>query len=1037
MPATSPPRPGLSPFLAGDPVRLGAEVTSVAGVAEGLGLDARDDWRALPLAPGAALVHALTGAHLTVRWAHLPHAPALPGVGRRDTAVVLTAPAAELGRAVRLVAAIAGCFAVPGFAERARAAETREELVQALAATEREAGESRLDAGALLALLGSSPAGLAAHDAERRRVACGPNRLERVRRRPLAARLLEQFWSFFAVLLWVGGGLALLAGLPELGWAIFAVIVVNGVFSFFQEYRAERAVEALQELLPRQITVVRDGAPRRVPAVELVPGDVVRLDEGAQVPADGQLLEGAELRVDQSALTGEPQPVWKRPVDPGAADDGRHVPALERAERLFAGTSVMAGSGTYAVTATGMRTEIGAIAHLTQTVPEEPSPLQREMARVTRIVTALAAAFGVVFLLLGVATGRLSLHEGLLFALGVIVANVPEGLLPTLTLALALGVQRMARQRSLLKRLSAVETLGATTVICTDKTGTLTQNRMAARTIWVSGGPLDLGKGTTASPGVAKLFEAAALASHATAEHGDPTEVALVSAGAAVGVDPERERGARPLVATHPFDSFRKRMTLVRRAGEGLVAYVKGAPRETLALCSTVRWDRQVVPLTEERRRTILADHDRLAAQGLRILAVASRPLDGAVAARGASAVERELTFLGLVALWDPPRPEVPDAVLLCRRAGIRVVIVTGDYGLTARAIAREIGLSVEKVVTGEEVDGLAPEALETLVAQPGVLFARTSPAHKLAIVRALRRLGEVVAVTGDGVNDAPALKGADIGVAMGQRGSDVAKEAAVMVITDDNFASIVAAVRQGRAIYANVGKFITYIFASNVPELVPFLAFVFLGVPLPLTVMQILAVDLGTDLLPALALGAEPPEPGVMDRPPRPRTERLLGPRRLLHAYAFLGATEAALALLAFFWTYWLAGWRPGLPMAAGGDLYHRATTMTLAGIVAAQIGNVFACRTDRESVFRIGIFGNRLVLLGIAAEIGILLGLILVPPLGRVFGLAPLGVAEWTLLLGFPPAVLGLEEGRKWLVRQRPDGWLAPQQDLEEGVR
>jgi magnesium-transporting ATPase (P-type) len=362
----------------------------------------------------------------------------------------------------------------------------------------------------------------------------------------------------------------------------------------------------------------------------------------------------------------------------------------------------------------------------------------------------------------------------------------------------------------------------------------------------------------------------------------------------------------------------------------------------------------------------------------------------------------------------------------LCQRAGIRVVMVTGDYGLTARAIARQVGLRVEKVVTGEEAERLAPDALQRLLAEPAVLFARTSPAHKLTLVSALTAAGHVVAVTGDGVNDAPALKAAAVGVAMGGRGSEVAKEAAVMVITDDNFASIVAAIQQGRAIYANIGKFVSYIFASNVPELVPYLAFVLLGIPLPLTVMQILAVDLVTDLLPALALGAEPPEPGVMDQPPRARRERLLDTRRLLHAYGFLGVAEAICALAAFFWTYWLAGWRPGMPMVATGALYRRATTMTFAGIVATQVGNVFACRTDRESVFRAGFFGNPYVFVGIAAELGLLLVLIVTPPLAAVFGLTPLGVAEWGFLLWMPPTMLLLEEGRKALVRARSARYL-----------
>jgi magnesium-transporting ATPase (P-type) len=438
-----------------------------------------------------------------------------------------------------------------------------------------------------------------------------------------------------------------------------------------------------------------------------------------------------------------------------------------------------------------------------------------------------------------------------------------------------------------------------------------------------------------------------------------------------------------------------------------------------LALCTTVQLDDATRPLTDELRATVVAEHDALAVEGLRLLAVARRALGESLVGAGASAVETELTFLGFIALWDPPRPEVERAVALCRRAGIRVVIITGDYGLTAQAIARRIGLPVEKVVSGDEVERLPPEILERLAAEPGVLFARTSPAHKLTIVTALKRRGEVVAVTGDGVNDAPALKAADIGVAMGLRGSEVAKEAAVMVITDDNFASIVSAVREGRAIYANIGKFVTYIFASNVPELVPFLASVLLGIPLPLTVMQILAVDLGTDLLPALALGGERPEPGVMDRPPRARSQRLLSGGRLLHAYGFLGVIEAALALLAFFWTYWLAGWRLGLPMAVDGEIYRRATTMTLAGIVAAQVGNVFACRTDRESLFRVGVLTNRLVLGGVVAEVALLIALVLVPPLRAIFGLAPLGAPEWGLLLCFPAIVLGCEEIRKWVIR------------------
>jgi calcium-translocating P-type ATPase len=1012
----------IARFLTGDPVRLGPEVRALEDLVAALGLDGSTRFGLLPLANEVILLHALTEetGHLALRWVHLAHAPTLAeGTTPASAVIVLTAPVTESARALRLVAPLRACVRDPALLREAQAADTREDLVRLLGTAD-PAANVPLSGPEILQLLGSSPGGLSTNDATRRRQTCGENRLERLRRRPLALRLLEQFWTFFAVLLWAGGGLAFLARMPELGSAIFAVIIVNGIGSFLQEYRAERAVEALQHLLPHEITGLRDGHEARLPVTALVPGDVVRLAEGDQIPADGHVLEAAGLRVDQSLLTGEPQAVFKLPASGAERLSPRGLPLPERQELVFAGTAVVAGAATMIVSGTGMATEIGGIAHLTQAVVEEPSPLQREMARVTRVVTVLALAFGVGFFILGAATGALSVAEGFLFALGVIVANVPEGLLPTLTLALALGVQHMARQRSLVKRLSAVETLGAATVICTDKTGTLTQNRMAARFAWVGGGtrPLAEDAGTTPQE-VRELLEVATLASQATAERGDPTELAIVRAAAAVGVDAKALRRGRALLAPYPFDSFRKRMTLVRATDAQAVAYVKGAPRETLALCDTVRWSGNVVALTDERRRAILVEHDRLATDGFRLLAVAVRTLPADAVHAPVAVVESGLTFLGFVALWDPPRPEVADAVTTCRRAGIRILMITGDYGLTARAIARQVGLPVAKVVTGEELDRLSPEALRGLVGEEGILFARTSPAHKLAIVSELRALGEVVAVTGDGVNDAPALKAADIGVAMGGRGSDVAKEAAVMVVTDDNFASIVGAIRQGRAVYANMGKFVTYIFASNVPELVPFLAFVFLRIPLPLTVMQILAVDLGTDLVPALALGAEPPEPGVMDHPPRRRNQRLLDPARLLHAYGFLGVAEAALSLLAFFWTYWLAGWRPGLPMAGSGDLYRRATTMTLAGIVACQVGNVFACRTARESVFRVGLLRNRLILLGIGAELGILLALILVPPLRAVFGLAPLTVREWWVLLLFPVVMLLLEEARKGLLR------------------
>ena len=1015
--------PGITTLFVGHPASAaGAALAPSAVLAAGVA--SPEPAHVLTLGPRLALVHALAlePAPLALRWVHLPDRPDL-GVATEqfDAAVVLTGSLADAGRALRVVGRLRAGLADPGVLKEACAARRREELVRALAVVDRDGGESALATGEVLALLGAAPQGLGAEAAARRLAACGLNMLERVRRRPLALRLAEQLVSFFAVLLWIGGALALLAGMPELGWAMFVVIVINAFFSFVQEYRAERAVQALQALLPHEITARRGGRDIRVPATRLVPGDIVLLAGGDQVPADVQLLSAHNVRVDQSSLTGEPHPVFKLPA---AGNQRARVPRLERQELLFAGSSVVSGEATGVVVATGMATEIGAVAHLTQAVAEPPSPLHREIRRVTRVVTILSVAVGAGCFVIGVATGLLRVGEGFMFALGVIVANVPEGLLPTLTLALALGVQRMARRRSIVKKLAAVEGLGATTVICTDKTGTITEGRMLLRAVWLDG-RTRAGDELMAGAGeIRPLLEAAVLASQATADHGDPTEVALMVAATRAGIEPAGLRTAHGLLAAHPFDSFRKRMTLIRGAAAGPIAYVKGAPRETLALCATVRWQGQTILLTPEHRRQCLAEHDRLASEGLRLLAVAERPLTPELLDAPASVVEHGLTLLGLVALWDPPRAEVPDAIALCRRAAIRVIMITGDYGLTAEAIGRRIGLDVVTLVTGDEVQRMRPETLRGLVRKPGVLFARMSPAHKLAVVQALQAHGEVVAVTGDGVNDAPALKAADIGVAMAGRGTEVAREAAQMVITDDNFASIVTAIRQGRAIYSNMGKFVSYIFASNVPELAPFLVFVFFGVPLPLTVMQILAVDLGTDLLPALALGAEPEEPGVMDGPPRRRDERLLSGRRLLHAYGFLGVLEAILALSAFFWTYWLAGWRPGLPMAGAGALYRRATTMTLAGIVAAQVGNAFACRADRASIVRIGFTSNPLLLVGVTVEIAAMVGLIAIPPLRHVFGLEPLGFHEWGVLLLFPPLMLLAEEARKLALRR----WWSP---------
>lgn len=897
----------------------------------------------------------------------------------------------------------------------------------------------------VLAALKSRPGGLASVEIRLRLIEYGVNALPKFARRPWYVQLASNFVHLFALLLWVGGFLAWLAGMPQLSWAIVIVILINGTFSYWQEYQAERAAEALQALLPRQVVVKRENEEQLIAATEVVPGDILLLTEGAAIPADARVLAAERLRVDMSSLTGESKPVPRTAHD---AKISRPVSIDSLPNVVFAGTNVVSGRGEAAVFATGANTEFGRIAQITQAQIDQQSPLQKELSSVTRIVTLLAVGMGVVFFIVGTMLGGLSRLSAFLFAVGIIVANVPEGLLPTLTLSLALGVRRMAGRKALVKRLSAVETLGAATVILTDKTGTLTENEMTVCELWTSGFDYRVGgRGYEASGTVEavekdagstfprELLRTAALCSdaHLTEKQnprsrfeviGDPTEAAILVAAAKAGIS-QAALKSWPRLAELPFDSVRKRMTTIQQIDASPTACVKGAPSELFPRCTSIRWQGATVSLDESRQQLARDAHDRMAGRGLRVLAVAIRQLGDKQQQNGQWRVEDledRLTLLGLIGMEDPPRPEVPEALAACRRAGVRVFMITGDDGLTAAAIGREIGLNGEKplVVSGAELESLDDASLARLMQGSEVLFARVSPEHKLRLVEILQQQGEVVAVTGDGVNDAPALKRADIGVAMGATGTDVAREASDMVLADDNFASIVAAIEEGRAVYDNVRKFVTYIFASNVPEIVPFVVYVLFHVPLPLTIMQILAVDLGTDLLPALALGSERPQGDVMTRPPRRRAERLLNLPTLLRGYLWLGMLEAALSLSGYLFVLWLAGWHLGLPLESSDPVYMTATTMTLAGIVACQIGNAFACRSDSDSIWRLGFTTNRMLIGGIVIEVCLLLILMYVSPLRSMFGLAPLAPIHWLLLLTFGPLLLFFEECRKALRRR-----------------
>ena len=871
-------------------------------------------------------------------------------------------------------------------------------------------------------------AGLTSEEARSRLERFGPNVLTEAEGPHWALRFARNLVHLFALLLWAGAGLALLAGMPELSVAIVVVILVNAVFSFAQEYRAERAVDALRRILPQHVRVRRDGRPEEITADQVVPGDVVLLAAGDRVSADAELLVDVELKLDMSTLTGESRPVRRQAGGDHLAGDG-----IDSPNRVFGGTYVVAGTGEAAVTATGMDTELGRIAALTQHAERHPSPLELEMGRVTRLVALLSVSIGTAFFFLAGALG-MGLTERFVFALGVTVANVPEGLLPTVTLSLAMATQRMARRNAIVRRLSSVETLGATDVICTDKTGTLTANQMTVRRVWMAGGLEFAVEGAGYAPQgeirpvngdgepavLEELARCAALCNDATLTPsqgdwhvvGDPTEGALLTFAHKVGLDPEREAHRFPRRGELPFDSGRKRMTTVNDTPGGRTAYVKGAPSS-------------IVPRTtldEPDRDLALAAADAMARDSLRVLALARRPAPaGAVTAES----EQQLELLGLVGMHDPPRAEVADAVQRCRAAGIRVIMVTGDHGITAEAIARRIGLIEDRaaILEGSALERLDDDALVDALDTPGALVSRVTPEQKVRIAAVLRSSGNVVAMTGDGVNDAPALRTADIGVAMGRSGTDVAREAADIVLLDDNFASIAAAVEEGRAVYDNIRRFAQYHFSSNVAELMAFLVWGLSGgaIPLPLVVMQVLAVDLGTDLLPAIALGTERAEPRIMERAPRPRSERLLNGRVMARVYGFVGLLVGVAGLGSFFLAYLLAGWTPGEELADSGDLYVQATAMTYAGIVAGQVGAGFAFRTNRESVFSIGLLSNRFLLVGIAFEIALLVALVLVPALQDIFHMKPLDPVAWALLLVWPPLVFGAEELRKAVFRRR----------------
>ncbi|GAA1411810.1 cation-translocating P-type ATPase [Catellatospora coxensis] len=830
----------------------------------------------------------------------------------------------------------------------------------------------------------SVPAGgLTAAQVGRQRTRSGPNTLPAARRPPVWLLLIRQLTHFFALLLWLAAALALLAGMPQLSVAIIIVVLVNGVFAFVQEYRADRAVERLRDLLPAQAVVRRDGHRRTVAAADLVPGDVVLLEAGDRVSADLDLLSAAGLAVDESLLTGESVP---RRAQAGQV--------------LYAGTFVVEGAAETVVAATGARTRLAGIAAISQAARRPPSPLAVRLGRVVQVVAVTAVAAGSVLFGVGLLLG-LPPRQGFLFALGVTVALVPEGLLPTVTLALAYGAHAMARRNALVRRLEAVETLGSVTFICTDKTGTLTCNQMTVAQVWTPAGQARVtGQGydphgrIDAAPAVAaqvaELAYAAVRASRgrltphgeAWQPHGDPMEVALHVLALRAGVDVDARSQREPEQLWLPFDPQRLRAASLC----GGTLYVKGAPERLLADC---RGDIQAA---------LQAAHT-MADDGLRVLAVARQP--GVTAATAPTA--SSLDLLGVVGLLDPPRPDVGGAVAACRRAHIRLAMVTGDHPATARALAVRVGLCASEpvVVTGDQLPASDRE-LGELVDRDGVVVARVTPEQKLRIARALRSRGHAVAMTGDGVNDAPALREADIGIAMGASGSDVARESADLVLLDDHFATIVAAVETGRATFANIRRFLTYHLTDNVAELAPFVVWALTGgaFPLAIGVLQILALDIGTDLLPALALGAEPPNPRTLAGPAR--TGQLIDRRLLARAFGVLGPAEVMVSLGAFAAVLIAGGWRWGLTPSA--ELLAAASGAAFAAIVLGQLANAFACRSEVRPAFLLDPRRNPLLLWAVATELVLLCAFLGVPVVARTLG------GSWPPAFGWALAALAV---------------------------
>jgi Ca2+-transporting ATPase len=871
----------------------------------------------------------------------------------------------------------------------------------------------------------SQPGGLSNIEADNRLQKYGPNELKAAHRVSPWEILLQQFKNVLILILLGATVISLVLG-HGIESIVIAVIVLFAVgLGFVQEYRAERAIEALRQMAAPIATVLRDGLELKIPARDLVPGDVILLHTGDRLPADARLLESVNLQVEEAALTGESIPVEKHI----RALENHDLPVGDRKNMAYAGTAVTYGRGRALVVSTAMQTEFGKIAQLLQTIETRKTPLQHNLDKVGSVLARVALVVVAIIVVLGLIRGQ-PLIEMLIFGIALAVAVVPEALPAVVTISLAIGVQKMVKRNALIRRLPAVETLGSTSVICSDKTGTLTKDEMTVRRIYIAGQvyevsgagyapegefSLDGGKPIPPTQTLKLMLTAAVLASDTrlvNGDHdsgsgwdikGDPTEGALVVAAAKAGLQKDSLDAVNPRVHEIPFSSETKRMTTLHQTAAGLTAYAKGAPEVILDGCDFVLTENGITPLNADGRAQILAQAHEMASEALRVLAIA---LKENVTTETA---ESGMTFLGLAGMIDPPRPEAKAAIALCAEAGIRPVMITGDHPVTAQAVARELGLlrNGGRVVTGAELEGMPDEQLRCEVEEISV-YARVSPEHKLRVVTAWQSRGHIVAMTGDGVNDAPALKRADIGIAMGITGTDVTKEASAMTLTDDNFASIVAAVEEGRGVFGNIKKYLMFLLSSNIGEIGLMAGSVLLGLPLPLTAVQILFVNLATDGLPALALSVDPPEKDLMKRKPRnPRTGIFTRPVVTLMALG--GIWSAIVNLGLFLWA-----------MSTSRSI-EEAMTMTFVSLVLIQFFKAYNFRSDRHSVFQ-NPFANKWLNYAILWDLVLLVMVIYVPFLHTAFGTYYLPLEDWVITIGLAATIVPVLETAKWMSRH---GW------------